>query len=74
MYKDRNTSDKQYRKSAKAVGQLCGTYHPQGTLVYMMPWIRMSQWWKQNITYVVDMQGNNGSMDGDSSSDALYRS
>ena len=71
MYKDRNTYDKQYRKSAKAVGTIMGTYHPHGDSSIYDAMVRMSQWWKQNITYV-DMQGNNGSMDGDSPAAMRY--
>ena len=71
MYKDRNTYDKQYRKSAKAVGTIMGTYHPHGDSSIYDAMVRMSQWWKQNITYV-DMQGNNGSMDGDSAAAMRY--
>jgi len=33
--------------------------------------VRMSQWWKQNTPYI-DMQGNNGSMDGDSAAAMRY--
>ncbi len=71
MYKDKNTHDKQYRKSAKAIGAIMGTYHPHGDYSIYDAMVRMSQWWKQNVTYI-DMQGNNGSMDGDSPAAMRY--
>ncbi len=71
MYKDRNTYDKPYRKSARAVGAIMGSYHPHGDSSIYYAMVRMSQWWKQNITYI-DMQGNNGSMDGDSPAAMRY--
>ncbi|MDD4282880.1 MAG: DNA topoisomerase IV subunit A [Bacilli bacterium] len=71
MYKDRNTFDKPYRKSAKSVGAIMGSYHPHGDSSIYDAMVRMSQWWKQNSTYV-DMQGNNGSMDGDSAAAMRY--
>ncbi|MCM1370962.1 MAG: DNA topoisomerase IV subunit A [Clostridium sp.] len=64
MYKDRNTFDKAYKKSAKTVGNVMGQYHPHGDSSIYEAMVRMSQWWKQN-TILIDMHGNNGSMDGD---------
>ncbi len=64
MFQDRNTYDKAYRKCAKAVGNVMGSYHPHGDSSIYDAMVRMSQWWKQNALYI-DMQGNNGSMDGD---------
>ncbi len=71
MYKDHNTYDKPYRKSAKTVGYIMGNYHPHGDSSIYDAMVRMSQWWKQNTSYV-DMQGNNGSMDGDSAAAMRY--
>ena len=71
MYKDRNTYDKPYRKSARAVGAIMGSYHPHGDSSIYDAMVRMSQWWKQNVIYI-DMQGNNGSMDGDSAAAMRY--
>ena len=71
MYKDHNTYDKPYRKSAKTVGSIMGNYHPHGDSSIYDAMVRMSQWWKQNTPYV-DMQGNNGSMDGDSAAAMRY--
>ena len=71
MYRDRNTYDKPYRKSAKTVGNVMGNYHPHGDSSIYDAMIRMSQWWKQNTPYI-DMHGNNGSMDGDSPAAMRY--
>ena len=64
MYKDKNTYDKPYKKSAKTVGNVMGQFHPHGDSSIYEAMVRMSQWWKQNAIYI-DMHGNNGSMDGD---------
>ncbi len=71
MYRDHNTYDKPYRKSAKTVGNVMGNYHPHGDSSIYDAMIRMSQWWKQNTPYI-DMHGNNGSMDGDSPAAMRY--
>ena len=70
MYKERNTYDKGYRKSAKTVGDVIGNYHPHGDTSIYDAMVRMSQPWKTRIPYI-DMHGNNGSIDGDSP--AAYR-
>ncbi len=64
MYRNHNTYDKPHKKSATAVGDVMGKYHPHGDSSIYEAMIRMSQWWKQNTVYI-DIQGNNGSMDGD---------
>ncbi len=64
MYKSSNTYDKKYRKSAKAVGEIMGNYHPHGDSSIYDAMVRMSQDWKMETPYI-DMHGNNGSMDGD---------
>lgn len=71
MYKDKNTYDKPYRKSAKTVGNVMGNYHPHGDSSIYDAMVRMSQWWKQSTPYI-DMHGNNGSMDGDSPAAMRY--
>ncbi len=71
MYKDGNTYDKPTKKSAKAVGNIMGFYHPHGDSSIYDALVRMSQWWKNNLCYV-EMQGNNGSMDGDSAAAMRY--
>ena len=62
--------DKPYRKCAKTVGNVMGSYHPHGDSSIYDAMVRMSQWWKQN-TILVSIHGNNGSMDGDGA--AAYR-
>ena len=71
MYREHNTYDKPYRKSAKTVGSIMGNYHPHGDSSIYEAMVRMSQWWKQNTPYI-DMQGNNGSIDGDSPAAMRY--
>ena len=71
MYKDKNTHDKPYKKSAKTVGNVMGQLHPHGDSSIYDAMVRMSQWWKQNAVYI-DMHGNNGSMDGDSPAAMRY--
>ena len=64
MYKAGNTSDKGYIKCAATVGDVLGKFHPHGDLSVYDAMVRMSQWWKQSAI-LVDIHGNNGSMDGD---------
>ena len=71
MYKEGNTFNKPYRKSAKTVGNVIGNYHPHGDTSIYEAMVRMSQWWKQGIPYI-DMHGNNGSMDGDGAAAMRY--
>ena len=71
MYKGKNTYDKKYRKSAKAVGDIMGNYHPHGDSSIFDAMVRMSQDWKMMTPYI-DMHGNNGSMDGDSAAAMRY--
>ena len=70
MYNANNTYDKKYIKSASTVGDVLGKYHPHGDSSVYDAMVRMSQWWKQNAC-LIDMKGNNGSMDGDPA--AAYR-
>lgn len=64
MHKEGNTADKPFRKSAKTVGNVIGNYHPHGDTSVYDAMIRMSQDWK--VRYgLVQMHGNNGSIDGD---------
>lgn len=70
MYKAGNTSEKGYIKCAATVGDVLGKFHPHGDSSVYDAMVRMSQWWKQNHI-LVDIHGNNGSMDGDGP--AAYR-
>lgn len=64
MNKDGNTFDKGFRKSAKSVGNVMGNFHPHGDSSIYDAMVRMSQDWKSRAT-LIEMHGNNGSMDGD---------
>ena len=71
MYEDGNTFQKPYRKSAKTVGNVIGNYHPHGDSSVYDAMVRLSQPWK--ITHpLVDMQGNNGSIDDDPAAAMRY--
>ena len=71
MFRDKNTYDKAHKKSATAVGNVMGHYHPHGDSSIYEAMVHMSQWWKQNECYI-DMHGNNGSMDGDGAAAMRY--
>ncbi len=71
MYKDNNVYDKQFRKSAKTVGNVIGNYHPHGDTSVYEAMVRMSQSWKVHEELVV-MHGNNGSIDGDNPAAMRY--
>jgi topoisomerase IV subunit A len=64
MHVEGNTQEKGFRKSAKTVGNVIGNYHPHGDSSVYEAMVRMSQDWKvRNL--LIDMHGNNGSVDGD---------
>ncbi|WP_198434911.1 DNA topoisomerase IV subunit A [Aerococcus urinae] len=71
MYHDGNTSDHAFRKSAKTVGNVIGNYHPHGDSSVYEAMVRMSQAWKNRMP-LIDMHGNNGSMDGDPAAAMRY--
>ncbi len=71
MYHDGNTSDHAFRKSAKTVGNVIGNYHPHGDISVYEAMVRMSQAWKNRMP-LIDMHGNNGSMDGDPAAAMRY--
>lgn len=64
MFHEGNTNDKPFRKSAKTVGNVIGNYHPHGDSSVYEAMVRMSQDWKLRHM-LVEMHGNNGSVDGD---------
>jgi len=71
MYKLGMFSDKPYKKSARIVGDVIGKYHPHGDSSVYDAMVRLSQPWKiRNL--LVDMHGNNGSVDGDSAAAMRY--
>jgi len=71
MHKEGNIYSRPYRKSAKSVGVIIGNYHPHGDSSVYDAMVRLSQDWKLNYP-LVDMHGNNGSMDGDSAAAMRY--
>lgn len=58
------TWNKPYKKSARIVGDVIGKYHPHGDSSVYEAMVRMSQSWKSREP-LIDMHGNNGSMDDD---------
>lgn len=71
MNKDGNTYDKGFRKSAKAVGNVMGNFHPHGDSSIYEALVRLSQDWKLREP-LIEMHGNNGSMDGDPAAAMRY--
>lgn len=71
MYMDNNTSEKPFRKSAKTVGNVIANYHPHGDSSVYEAMVRMSQDWKARHM-LIEMHGNNGSLDGDSPAAMRY--
>ena len=71
MNKDGNTFEKGFRKSAKSVGNVMGNFHPHGDSSIYDAMVRMSQNWKNRET-LIEMHGNNGSMDGDPAAAMRY--
>lgn len=71
MYVSGNNSEKQFRKSAKTVGNVIGNYHPHGDSSVYEAMVRLSQDWKMREP-LIEMHGNNGSMDGDPAAAMRY--
>ena len=71
MWKEGNLPTKPYRKSAKTVGTVIGNYHPHGDSSVYEAMVRLSQDWKMRMP-LVDMQGNNGSIDNDPAAAMRY--
>lgn len=71
MFKEGYFADKKYQKSAKTVGIVLGNYHPHGDSSVYESMVRMSQEWIMR-EILVDMHGNNGSVDGDSAAAMRY--
>ena len=65
------TPDKQYRKSARIVGDCMGKYHPHGDSSVYDAMVRMSQDFSLRAP-LVDGHGNFGSVDGDSAAAMRY--
>ena len=71
MFHEGNTYEKAFRKSAKTVGNVIGNYHPHGDTSVYEAMVRMSQEWKLRHM-MIEMHGNNGSVDGDSAAAMRY--
>lgn len=71
MYKMGMTSNAPYKKSARIAGEVMGKYHPHGDSSIYDAMVRMSQQWKQGVC-LIDMHGNNGSIDGDRAAAMRY--
>ena len=70
MHENGNDWNKQYRKSARVVGDVIGKYHPHGDTAIYDAMVRMAQDWSLRLP-LIDGQGNFGSIDGDKA--AAYR-
>ncbi|TVP70617.1 MAG: DNA gyrase subunit A [Rhodobacteraceae bacterium] len=71
MHESGNTHDKPYRKSARAVGDVMGKYHPHGDSAIYDALVRMAQPFSMSLK-LLDGQGNFGSMDGDNAAAMRY--
>lgn len=71
MYEAGNTSGKPYKKSARAVGDVMGKYHPHGDSAIYDSIVRMAQDFSMRYP-LVDGQGNFGSIDGDNPAAMRY--
>ena len=64
-------STKPYKKSARAVGDVMGKYHPHGDSAIYDAMVRMAQRFSMRML-LIDGQGNFGSMDGDPAAAMRY--
>ena len=71
MFEKGITHDKTYRKSAKSVGDVMGSYHPHGDSAIYDALVRMAQDFSMSLP-LIDGQGNFGSMDGDGAAAMRY--
>jgi len=71
MFEAGNTHEKSYRKSARAVGDVMGKYHPHGDSAIYDALVRMAQNFSMSLP-LLDGQGNFGSMDGDNAAAMRY--
>lgn len=63
--------NKPYKKSARIAGEVMGKYHPHGDSSIYESMVRLSQDFKMRAC-LIDMHGNNGSIDGDSAAAMRY--
>lgn len=71
MYESGYTSDKQFRKSARVVGDVMGRYHPHGDSAIYDAMVRLAQHFSMRLP-LIEGQGNFGSMDGDKAAAMRY--
>lgn len=71
MHEAGNNHEKSYRKSARAVGDVMGKYHPHGDSAIYDALVRMAQDFSMSLP-LLDGQGNFGSMDGDNAAAMRY--
>ena len=71
MYLLRMFSNSPFKKSARICGEVMGKFHPHGDSSIYDALVRMSQTWKMGVT-LIEMHGNNGSIDGDSPAAMRY--
>ena len=71
MFKQGMFPKSPYKKSARIVGEVIGKYHPHGDSSVYEAMVRMSQTFKMRLP-LIDMHGNNGSIDGDSAAAMRY--
>lgn len=64
-------ANRQYKKSARIVGEVLGKYHPHGDSSVYMAMVRMAQNWAMRYP-LIEGQGNFGSIDGDSPAAMRY--
>jgi DNA gyrase subunit A len=71
MYKGGYDWSKQFRKSARVVGDVIGKYHPHGDQAVYDALVRLAQDFSMSVT-LLDGQGNFGSLDGDRAAAMRY--
>ena len=71
MYKGGYDWSKQFRKSARVVGDVIGKYHPHGDQAVYDALVRLAQDFSMSLT-LLDGQGNFGSLDGDRAAAMRY--
>ena len=71
MYEAGYEWNKQYRKSARVVGDVMGKYHPHGDQSVYDALVRLAQDFSMRLP-LIDGQGNFGSMDGDRAAAMRY--
>jgi len=71
MWKGGYVASKPFVKSARAVGDVIGLYHPHGDTSIYDAKVRLAQPWKMRYP-LIEMHGNKGSLDGDSAAAMRY--